>query len=112
MQVMERVSEHVCKARMVDKIKYRMVPLLSASEVLETDPLEKKTKPFKRVDTNHMISIITRALCDDALGIEHEKRGKKTGLIRQSFMEWLKMMGGERIFDMLAYVPSALCFCK
>ena len=27
--VMERMSEHVHKARMVDKIKYRMAPLLS-----------------------------------------------------------------------------------
>ena len=38
--VLERMSEHVRKARFVDKVVYRMAPLLSASELLETDPLD------------------------------------------------------------------------
>lgn len=92
---MERMTEHVRKARFVDKVKYRMAPLLSASVLLETDPLEKQAKPFRRVTTEDMIDIIARGLKD--LGIAHQKRGKKTNLIRDSFIALLTLLGGEQV---------------
>ena len=82
------------EGQIVDKVKYRMAPLLSASVLLETDPLEKQAKPFKRVTTEDMIDIIARGLKD--LGIAHQKRGKKTNLIRDSFIALLTLLGGEQ----------------
>ena len=101
--VMERMTEHVRKGRFVDKVKYRMAPLLSASVLLETDPLEKQAKPFRRVTTEDMIDIIARGLKD--LGIAHQKRGKKTNLIRDSFIALLTLLGGEQVLHL------CLCIC-
>ncbi len=88
------MSEHVRKAKFVDKVVYRMAPLLSASELLETDPLEMQAKPFRRVSTRDLIDIIAKALGKDGLGIAHQKRGKKTNLIRDSFIALLNLLGG------------------
>ena len=94
MPVLERMSEHVRKAKLVDEVMYRMALLLSASELLETDPLEMQSKPFSRVSTNDLIDIIVKAL--RRLGIAHQKRGKKTNLIRDSFIALLTLLGGKR----------------
>jgi len=91
--VLERMSEHVHKAKFVDKVVYRMAPLLSTSELLETDPLEMQSKPFRRVSTYDLIDIIAKALRH--LGIAHQKRGKKTNLIRDSFIALLTLLGGK-----------------
>ncbi|KAL3135429.1 hypothetical protein ABBQ32_007611 [Trebouxia sp. C0010 RCD-2024] len=89
------MTEHVRKAKFVDKVKYRMAPLLSASVLLETDPREKQAGPFRRVTTEDMIDIIAKGL--RYLGIAHQKRGKKTNLIRDSFIALLTLLGGEQI---------------
>ena len=101
--VWERMSEHVRKAKIVNKVKYRMAPLLSASVLLETDPLEKQAKPFRRVTTEDMIDIIAKGL--QHLGIAHQKRGKKTNLIRDSFIALLTLLGGEQVLHL------CLCVC-
>ena len=90
------MSEHVRKVRFVDKVVYRMAPLLSASELLETDPLEMQSKPFRRVSTKDLIDIIAKALGKDGLGIAHQKRGKKTNLISDSFIALLNLLGGKQ----------------
>ncbi|DBB03022.1 TPA: hypothetical protein ACH3X1_013441 [Trebouxia sp. C0004] len=48
--------------QVVDKVMYRMAPLLSASKLLETDPLDMQSKPFRRVSTKDLIDIIAKAL--------------------------------------------------
>ena len=59
---MERMSEHVHEAKIVDKVKYRMAPLLPAClQLLETDPIEVQTSPFKRDTTNDLIHAIAKA---------------------------------------------------
>ena len=92
--VVEGMTEHMRKARFAEKVKYRMAPLLSASVLLETDPLEMQAQPFRRVTTEDMIDIIAKALRH--LGIAHQKRGKKTNLIRDSFIAVLNLLGGEQ----------------
>ena len=67
---------------------------------VQTDPLEKQAKPLKRVTTEDMIDhdIIARGLKD--LGIAHPKRGKKTNLIRDSFIALLTLLGGEQVLHL------------
>lgn len=59
------------KAIWVDKIKYNMVPLLSATELAETDATEKLMVPYKRVKTNQMGLLLGKGLED--IGIAPEK---------------------------------------
>jgi len=52
-----------------------------------------QSKPFRRVSTYDLIDIIAKALRH--LGIAHQKRGKKTNLIRDSFIALLTLLGGK-----------------
>ena len=92
MTVKERVGQ-TAKLRLVDKVLYRMVPLLSASELLETHVEDKQMQPFRRVDTEFVGKLIGKGL--RAQGIEEQKKGKKTNLIRDSYIDMLNLKGGE-----------------
>ena len=87
-----------------------MVPLLSGTPLLQTDEIESQHTPYRRVSTEMMIRIITKAL--DALRIAHSKQGKKTTLLRNAAIGLLTLCGGTHPLLMLpAYVtvmPDAL----
>ena len=80
------------KKKKVSKTKYKMVPLLSGSPLLQTDNIESQHTPYSRVSTEIMIRLITKAL--NALSIAHSKQGKKTTLLRNAAIGLLALCGG------------------
>lgn len=81
------------QAKTVEKVKWRMAPLLSGDELLHTDAKEAAYDPFSRAVTNDIIDLISAAL--NSIGIGNEKKGKKTTLIRDTAIALAKYLGGE-----------------
>lgn len=96
------------KKKRVPKLKYRMVPLLSGAPLLQTDDTESQQTPDRRVSTDVMIRIITKALND--LSIAHTKQGKKTTLLRNAAIGLLMLCGGtlRPLLKEEVSLPSAL----
>ena len=80
------------KKRVVSKTKYRMVPLLSGTPLLQTDDKESQRTPYRKECIDSIIRIIILAL--KALSIAHSKHGKKTTLLRSAAIGLLAFCGG------------------
>lgn len=106
MEIKERVAR--TKKKRVPKRKYWMVPLLSGAPLLQTDNTESQRTPYRRISTDFMIRIITKAL--NALSIAHSKQGKKTTLLRNAAIGLLMMCGGtlRPLLKEEVSLPSAL----
>ncbi len=98
----------VSKVKSVEKVKWRMAPLLSRPELLQTDKVELQCDPFVRVYTKDLTDLIAKALKN--MKIAQQKKGKKCLLIRQSSIAVLNMWGGEyKCTCVLALLSAVLC---
>lgn len=77
----------------MEKVKWRMAPLLSGDQLLQADPIEAATDPFGQAVTQEIIDLISAAL--NSVGIGSNKKGKKTTLIRDTAIALLKFLGGK-----------------
>ena len=90
------------------KVKWRMAPLLSGQQLLQTDPAEAKYDPFVRVHTDDMIDLIGKGLTGIKFG--NSKHGKKTTLIRDTGTALLKYLGGESSFAWQQHVQKHVSY--
>ena len=80
------------KAEPVDKIKWRMAPLLSGGQLLQTDSKEAATDPFVRSCTEEVIALLSAALASIP---DLAPKDAKTTLLRNTAIALLKWLRGK-----------------
>ena len=77
----------------MEKVKWRMAPVLSGDSLLQTNAKEAAYDPFRRVKTEDIIDLLSTAL--EHIKIGNKKKGKKTTLIRDTAIALVRDLGGE-----------------